>query len=128
MYVKWLIVYAVSLALGAVMMFFETLSLIGFFVAAVSLGFDIFYLIKILEVAKIEKECIVCEGKFVSSEQTSVGWKNPKFSITVELEIDGEKIFAKTAGVYGSYEISNLTTQSIVKVGYNPKYEQIITL
>ena len=124
MYVKWLVVYAVSLALGVVLILLEPLSPVGYIVVAISLGLDIYYLIKMLAVAKIEKDCIVCEGKFVGSQQTSVGWKNPKFSITVELEIDGEKIFAKTAGVYSSYEISDLTTQSVIKVGYNPKYEQ----
>ncbi len=128
LYIKWLVLYIFCLLLGVFLIALDYKAPHGYLVVVISLFLDIYYIIRISIIKNIEKKCVICEGRFVGAEQTSLGWKHPKFSITIELNINGEKVLVKTVGGYTSSDISGLTTESTIKVGYTENFEQIITL
>ena len=128
LYLRWLILYIISLLLSVFLIVLDYQSPVGYIVVAISLILDIYYFAKYLAVKKIEKNCVICEGRFVGAEQTSIGWRSPKFSITIEIESNGNKVLVKTAGVYAAFDISGITTQTMIKVGYTQNFEEVITL
>ena len=128
LYIKWLVLYIFSLVLGVLLIVLDYKAPHGYLVVAISLFLDIYYIIRILIVKNIEKKCTICEGRFVGAEKTSLGWRHPKFSITIELNVNGEKVLVKTPSGYTSSDVSGLTKESIIKVGYIKNFEQVITL
>ena len=104
LYLKWLIIYTLSALLGGVLACLGD-AFVGIVVILVSMAFVAYYAVRYGMVKSKEKKCVILEARFVSVEQTSIGWRNPKFSITVEMDVDGEKVLAKTPGVYASHHI-----------------------
>ena len=102
--------------------------ILGFSMIIVGLAFCIYSLVKIVQVKNIEKNCIVCEGRFVGVERASILPRHPRLSIMVEINVGGGKKVVRTPGIYSSYHISNLTDKSMIKIGYTENFEQIITL
>ena len=100
----------------------------GMVVLLFGVGFFIHSIVRLLTVIRMEKRCTVCDGKFVEAEKTSIGYRYPKFSIKVEMEIGERKIRASTAGVYSASDISGLTAESVLRVGYDEKTQEVIIL
>ena len=126
LYLKWLIIYTLSSLLGGVLACLGD-AFVGIVVILVSMAFVAYYAVRYGMVKNKEKKCVILEARFVSVEQTSIGWRNPKFSITVEMDVDGEKVLAKTPGVYASHHISGMAG-SVITVGFIAVGEEVITL
>lgn len=118
----------VCLGFGIFLAVLDFTNILGFSMIIVALIFGIYSLVKIVQVKNIEKNCIVCEGRFVGVERASIFPRHPRFSIMVEINVGGGKKVVRTPGIYGSYHISNLTDKSMIKIGYTEDFEQIITL
>lgn len=121
---------AVCLGFGIFLAVLDFTDILGFSMIIVGLAFCIFSLVKIARVKNIEKNCMVCEGRFVGVEstRTSIFLRRPRFSIMVEINVGGGKKVVRTPGIYSSYHISSLTDKSMIKIGYTENFEQIITL
>ena len=118
----------VCLGFGIFLAVLDFADILGFSMIIVALVFGIYSLVKIVQVKNIEKNCIVCEGRFVGVERASILPRHPRFSIMVEINVGGGKKVVRTPGIYSSYHISNLTDKSMIKIGYTENFEQIITL
>ena len=118
----------VCLGFGIFLAVLDFADILGFSMIIVGLIFSIYSLVKIARVKNIEKNCMVCEGRFVGVERASIFPRHPKFSIMVEINVGGGKKVVRTPGIYSSYHISNLTDKSMIKIGYTEDFEQIITL
>lgn len=126
-YVRWLATFmALALVCGALAIASHNLSLL--LALALCLIIAIINVTQIIKVKKLEKQCKTHDAKFVGVEKATAGWKNPRFSVIVEFELGDKKIRMKTRGIYFARDISGLTDESVIRIGYTEVWEQAITL
>ena len=127
-YKTGLVVCLVCLLLGLTILVLSPIDSAGIAVVITSVIFVFYYGYKYKNVKQIEKKCTVCDARFVCVEKTSFSWKHPRFSIMVEIEYEDKKVLLKTPGVYSASNVSGLSSDSIIRVGYTEKFENVITL
>ena len=90
--------------------------------------FFVWFLYKYLKVKDLEKRCTVYEGHFVGVERAIRYWRNRRFIVKIAVEVNGVQVIAKTVGIYSVYDISGLTTDTVIKIGYTDSFDKVITL
>ena len=127
-YFRWLLIFVGFIALGAILASLSKDDFSGYLVVLIGIVMLVLNLVKLVQIKKLEKICIVVQAKFVSIEQESVGYRNPRFAVTFEFEQDGKKIRLKTKGIYFAHDVSGLSDLSLITVGYTEDFRNVITL
>ena len=127
-YFRWLLIFVGFIILGVILASLSKDDVSGYIIVLIGLVMSILNLVKLVQVKRLEKICIVVQAKFVSIEKDTVGLRNPRFAVTFEFEQDDKKIRLKTKGIYFAHDVSGLCDLSTITIGYTEDFRQVITL